>query len=142
MLRNPPLLRTRRSWRSRSGRDGLAGRDEIATLLEVAIWSRRPGRSRRDRHTLGCRDLVTTARTAVTGSRQGETSQQRQGARRAEETERWYVAFLKATYPLSPSGLMDGAMGTRVEDKTSVDAPDRETSQQRQGARRAKETGR
>ncbi|MQL77368.1 hypothetical protein Taro_009784 [Colocasia esculenta] len=30
----------------------------------------------------------------------------------------------------------------RVEDKTSVDAPDRETSQQRQGARRAEETGR
>ncbi|MQL68052.1 hypothetical protein Taro_000304 [Colocasia esculenta] len=31
---------------------------------------------------------------------------------------------------------------TRVEDKTSVDAPDRESSQQRQGARRAEETGR
>ncbi|MQL69557.1 hypothetical protein Taro_001833 [Colocasia esculenta] len=31
---------------------------------------------------------------------------------------------------------------TQVEDKTSVDAPDRETSQQRQGVRRAEEMGR
>ncbi|MQL98587.1 hypothetical protein Taro_031305 [Colocasia esculenta] len=35
-----------------------------------------------------------------------------------------------------------GKRWTPVEDKTSVDAPDRETSQQRQGMRRAKETGR
>ncbi|MQL78553.1 hypothetical protein Taro_010985 [Colocasia esculenta] len=43
---------------------------------------------------------------------------------------------LKATYPVSPPDW------TRVEDKTSVDAPDRESSQQQQGARRAEETGR
>ncbi|MQL73501.1 hypothetical protein Taro_005861 [Colocasia esculenta] len=29
----------------------------------------------------------------------------------AWDCDRGYVAFLKATYPLSPSGLMDGAMG-------------------------------
>ncbi|MQL71645.1 hypothetical protein Taro_003963 [Colocasia esculenta] len=28
------------TWRSRSGRDGLASRDEIATLPCVATWSR------------------------------------------------------------------------------------------------------
>ncbi|MQL83497.1 hypothetical protein Taro_015992 [Colocasia esculenta] len=72
-----------------SGRDGLAGRDEITMLLCVA-------------------NPVTTARAVATGSRQGrvsrpgrdgpmrrdlssetgETSQQRQGVRRAGETGR------------------------------------------------------
>ncbi|MQL80931.1 hypothetical protein Taro_013387, partial [Colocasia esculenta] len=98
--------------------------------------------------------------------------------------DRGYVAFLKTTYPLSPSGLMDAEMGaySGAEGKTVVrtvacesleelswlvwDAEDslefypaqasqsffslprslrprnRESSQQRQGARRAEETGR
>ncbi|MQL87317.1 hypothetical protein Taro_019854 [Colocasia esculenta] len=44
---------------------------------------------------------------------------------------------------LCPTSLLrDVRVTTRVEDKTSVDAPDRETSQQRQGARRAEETRR
>ncbi|MQM17178.1 hypothetical protein Taro_050145, partial [Colocasia esculenta] len=79
-LRNPPLLKTRPFWRSRSYRDGLAGRDRIVTLLGVATWSRRlrPPRQRRDR--VGRRDQVAAARC--------ETSQQRQGTHRAEETGR------------------------------------------------------
>ncbi|MQL72650.1 hypothetical protein Taro_004993 [Colocasia esculenta] len=81
------------------------------TPLEAAILSRWPGRPRQDRDALGCRDLVTTAWAIATGSRQGrasrpcrdgpmrsdlsrETSQQRQGARRAEETGRCYCWFL------------------------------------------------
>ncbi|MQM11544.1 hypothetical protein Taro_044453, partial [Colocasia esculenta] len=63
---------------------------ENATIVEVVIWSRRPGRSRRDRNALRCHDLVARARTAATGSRQDETSQQWQGVRRAEETWRPY----------------------------------------------------
>ncbi|MQL95307.1 hypothetical protein Taro_027975 [Colocasia esculenta] len=93
LLRNPPL-------------------SVIATIVEVAIWSRRPGRSRQDRNALGCRNPVATARAVATGSRQGrasrpgrdgpmrrnlssetgETSQQRQGVRRAEETGRYDMA--------------------------------------------------
>ncbi|MQM09855.1 hypothetical protein Taro_042735 [Colocasia esculenta] len=73
-----------------------------------------------------------------------------------------YVAFLKMTYPLSPSGLMDGDMGPcGGHDEQSYGVSDREyfpyhvsfsfvsalpfvgeSSQQRQGARRAEETGR
>ncbi|MQL85752.1 hypothetical protein Taro_018270 [Colocasia esculenta] len=44
----------------------------------------------------------------------------------------------KATFRRSRS-VEIATLRTRVEDKTSVDAPDRETSQQQQGARRAEE---
>ncbi|MQM09532.1 hypothetical protein Taro_042407 [Colocasia esculenta] len=81
---------------------------EEATSIEVAMMSRRPCQSRRPfqsrhhRDALERRDLVATAWAIATASRQGrdgsmhrdysretgETSQQQQGARRAEETGR------------------------------------------------------
>ncbi|MQL82597.1 hypothetical protein Taro_015076 [Colocasia esculenta] len=70
----------------------------------------------------------------------------------AWDCDRGYVAFLKMTYPLSPSGLMDGAMGYVAFLKVSLPSSGRarvgrrrrggESSQQQQGARRAEETGR
>ncbi|MQL88396.1 hypothetical protein Taro_020955 [Colocasia esculenta] len=83
VLRNPPLLKTRPFWRLRSYRDRLASHDRIATLLGIATWSRRlrpprQGRASRPGHggPTHC-DL---------NNETGEASQQRQGARRVEET--------------------------------------------------------
>ncbi|MQL97425.1 hypothetical protein Taro_030117 [Colocasia esculenta] len=64
LLRNPPSVAT---W-SRSGRDGLACRDKIMTLLGVATWSRRLGPSGQDRDRVGRRDLVATARCVATSA--------------------------------------------------------------------------
>ncbi|MQL75066.1 hypothetical protein Taro_007449 [Colocasia esculenta] len=59
----------------------------MATLVEVAIWSRRSSRSRSGRDGLaGGDEIVTLVEVVEIATLFGETSQQRQGARRAEET--------------------------------------------------------
>ncbi|MQM02174.1 hypothetical protein Taro_034936 [Colocasia esculenta] len=54
------------SWRSRPSRDGLTGRNKIATLLGVTTQPRRLGPSQRDHDRVGHRDQVTTARRVAT----------------------------------------------------------------------------
>ncbi|MQL93020.1 hypothetical protein Taro_025662 [Colocasia esculenta] len=71
LLRNPARLETRSSRRPRPCRDGATGRYVVATLLSVALRSRQARAPRHGR-----------------GGPPRETSQQRQGARRAEETGR------------------------------------------------------
>ncbi|MQL93039.1 hypothetical protein Taro_025673 [Colocasia esculenta] len=79
LFRDPAQLVTRRPRRPRSCRDGASGRDMVATLLSVALGSRRTRVLQHGRGGPPCR---------VTDRETGETSQQRQGARRVEETGR------------------------------------------------------
>ncbi|MQL88606.1 hypothetical protein Taro_021178 [Colocasia esculenta] len=77
LIRNPARLETRQSRRPRSCHDGASGRDMVATLMSVALRSRQARAPQHGRGGLPC---------PVTDRETGESSQQRQGARRAEET--------------------------------------------------------
>ncbi|MQM10784.1 hypothetical protein Taro_043680 [Colocasia esculenta] len=74
LLRNPARLEMRQPRRPRSCRDGAPGRDMVATLLSVALRTPILGSLLREYSGLRVRS--------------SETSQQRQGARQAEETGR------------------------------------------------------
>ncbi|MQM03358.1 hypothetical protein Taro_036139 [Colocasia esculenta] len=104
---------------------------ENATPLEAAILSRWPGRPRQDRGALGCRDLVATAR-AVATARCVATS-----------------AVVTIAWDPHPREPVEGVLrATRVLElaatRQTLEHGENggETSQQRQGARRAEETGR
>ncbi|MQM14400.1 hypothetical protein Taro_047332, partial [Colocasia esculenta] len=84
--------------------------------------------------------LLPLPGTPVLGSLLREYS----GLRDAEDSLEFYPAQASQSFFSLPRSLRPrNRLGrTRVEDKTSADAPDRESSQQRQGARRAEEMGR
>ncbi|MQL91841.1 hypothetical protein Taro_024457 [Colocasia esculenta] len=143
---------------------------EDATIMEVAILSRRLGRSRQDRDALGCRDLVATA-TADVGTIAWDPRPREPVERVLRATSVLELAAQQAdsgaegktvvmTVALSRLQSSRGWSGTpRTVRSTTRRRPASpvshclapcgprsawrgETSQQRQGARRAEETGR
>ncbi|MQL83161.1 hypothetical protein Taro_015652 [Colocasia esculenta] len=89
---------------------------EKVTLVEVAIWSRRLGRSRQDRDALGCRNPVATARAVATGSRQGRASRPGRDGPPRRDPSRCY----RYLGPPS-SGAFEGGIGATSVLELAVD---------------------
>ncbi|MQM12930.1 hypothetical protein Taro_045849 [Colocasia esculenta] len=97
LLRNPARLETRQPRRQRSCRDGASGRDMVTTLLSLTVaceslaeiswvvWDAEDGVGPLSGQSTAVTVVLLVSYLALT---RRETSQQRQGARRAEETGR------------------------------------------------------